>query len=138
MAAKDIIHEAVKNALIKDGWVITHDPYTIEYEGEFAYADLAAERPFAAERAGMKIIVEAKSFVGRSVIEDFKVALGQYMLYLPLLTFSAPDHKLYLAVSTITYETDLQRKMIQFVMQRDKLPLIVVDIAVEEIREWIN
>lgn len=27
MATADIIHDAVKNALIKDGWAITHDPY---------------------------------------------------------------------------------------------------------------
>ncbi|MDM8529436.1 element excision factor XisH family protein [Anaerolineales bacterium HSG24] len=27
--AKDIIHEPVKNALIKDGWTITADPFTI-------------------------------------------------------------------------------------------------------------
>jgi len=27
MAKKDAFHDAVKNALIKEGWVITHDPY---------------------------------------------------------------------------------------------------------------
>ena len=27
--AKDIFHQQVKNALIKDGWKITHDPLTI-------------------------------------------------------------------------------------------------------------
>ena len=37
MSAKDIIHEAVKMALIKDGWIITDDPYTIEYNDEFVY-----------------------------------------------------------------------------------------------------
>ena len=26
MPAKDIHHDTVKNALIKDGWTITHDP----------------------------------------------------------------------------------------------------------------
>jgi hypothetical protein len=31
MAAKDTIHNAVKNALIKDGWVITNDPYKIQF-----------------------------------------------------------------------------------------------------------
>jgi hypothetical protein len=30
MPAKDRIHHAVKNALIKDGWTITHDPYRLE------------------------------------------------------------------------------------------------------------
>ncbi|NES81813.1 MAG: hypothetical protein F6K10_10645 [Moorea sp. SIO2B7] len=28
MAAHDIYHQSVKNALIKDGWIITHDPFT--------------------------------------------------------------------------------------------------------------
>jgi hypothetical protein len=27
--AKDVFHQQVKNALIKDGWNITHDPLTI-------------------------------------------------------------------------------------------------------------
>jgi hypothetical protein len=55
MAARDKIHEPVKNALIKAGWTITSDPYTIEFEDEFVYADLAAEHPFSAERAGHKM-----------------------------------------------------------------------------------
>ena len=33
MPAKDIYHEAVKNALIKDGWSILADPYKIKYKG---------------------------------------------------------------------------------------------------------
>lgn len=52
MPAADIIHNAVKNALIKDGWTITADPYRIEYEEIDLFADLAAERPIAAERLG--------------------------------------------------------------------------------------
>jgi XisH protein len=28
--AKDIFHEIVKEALIKDGWTITHDPYQVK------------------------------------------------------------------------------------------------------------
>ena len=58
MPALGIIHNAVKNALIKDGWTITADPYTIEYEGIRLFADFGAERPIAAERAGRKIVVE--------------------------------------------------------------------------------
>ena len=30
MPARDMYHTAVKNALIKDGWTITHDPLTLE------------------------------------------------------------------------------------------------------------
>lgn len=57
MSARDKIHYAVKNALIHDGWTITHDPYTIEFENEFLYADLAAERIIAATRGRENIIV---------------------------------------------------------------------------------
>ncbi|MHC5718253.1 MAG: element excision factor XisH family protein, partial [Nostoc sp.] len=48
MPAKDIYHNEVKNALIKDGWTITDDPYFIKYEDAELYADLAAEKPIAA------------------------------------------------------------------------------------------
>ncbi|MGC1310537.1 MAG: element excision factor XisH family protein [Phormidesmis sp.] len=30
MSARDIFHNAVKAALQKDGWIITHDPLTID------------------------------------------------------------------------------------------------------------
>ena len=50
MPRLDVIHDAVKNALIKDGWNITADPYEIKYEEITLYADLAAESPIAAER----------------------------------------------------------------------------------------
>jgi hypothetical protein len=32
MPTKDTYHHAVKNALLKDGWTITADPYLIKYE----------------------------------------------------------------------------------------------------------
>lgn len=28
--ARDLIHESVRIALEKDGWTITHDPFTLE------------------------------------------------------------------------------------------------------------
>ena len=42
--------KAVKNALIKDGWTIIADPYTIRYKDAELFADLAAEKPIAAEQ----------------------------------------------------------------------------------------
>jgi XisH protein len=49
MPRLDIIHNSVKSALIKDGWLITNDPYLIQYRRTTLYADLAADRPIAAE-----------------------------------------------------------------------------------------
>ena len=63
MPAKDLYHDAIKNALIKDGWVITADPYLIRYKDVDLFADLAAEKPIAAERQGKKIVVEVSCWL---------------------------------------------------------------------------
>ncbi|MGC1528545.1 MAG: element excision factor XisH family protein [Phormidesmis sp.] len=52
MPAKDLYHDAVKAALIKDNWAVLADPFRIQYKDIDLYADLAAERPIAVERDG--------------------------------------------------------------------------------------
>jgi len=81
MPARDIYHNAVKSALIDDGWSITHDPYRIEYGGKDAYVDLGAERAqldvvLAAKRGTTTIAVEIKTFTGLSVLTDLQQAIG--------------------------------------------------------------
>jgi len=138
MPAKDIYHNEVKNALIKDGWTITYDPYIIKYEDAELYADLAAEKPIVAERQGQKIVVEIKSFVSKSLMYDFHNALGQYIVYRNLIQLTEPEYKLYLAIDDIVYEKFFQRKSVQAVIQENHLLLIVVNTEKEEIKQWIN
>lgn len=76
MAAKDLSHDAVKKALLKDEWIITADPLVIKIEGIKLEIDLSAEKVFAAEKEGHKIAVEIKSFLNPSTITDFYAALG--------------------------------------------------------------
>ena len=57
--ARDRFHGAVKNALEKEGWIITADPYQISVGDVDFEIDLAAEM-LAAERGGEKIAVEIK------------------------------------------------------------------------------
>ena len=62
MPAKDLFHDAVREALEKEGWTITDDPlYFTVGEVDF-YIDLGAEQLIAAERGTEKIAVEIKSF----------------------------------------------------------------------------
>lgn len=42
--ARDLFDEAVKTALQKDGWQITHDPYYLEALGTDIQIDLGAEK----------------------------------------------------------------------------------------------
>lgn len=138
MPAKDIYHQAVKNALIKDGWTITADPYRIQYEDAELYADLAAEKPIAAERNGRKIIVEIKSFISPSPMRDFENALGQYILYRNLLKLNNQDYNIYLAVRDNIFETFFQRKSIQAVVKLNEIALLIFNNEREEIIQWIN
>ncbi|MFM7220933.1 MAG: XisH family protein [Nodosilinea sp.] len=138
MPKLDIIHNSVKNALTKDGWLITDDPYIIQYRRTTLYADLGAERPIAAERNGQKLVVEVKSFIGASKIQDLKEALGQYDIYRYLLEETAPDRKLYIAISKVAYNTFFTQDVTQLILNRHQLPIIVVDLGTEEIMQWIN
>jgi len=137
--AKDAIHDSVKNALRKDGWAITAEFLQIEYEELEIFADLVAERePIVAEKNGDKIIVEVKTFPGRSFIRDLQQALGQYELYADIIVLAGLEYELYLAVSSVIYEAFFLRKGTHEVIQRRQLKLLVVDLEREEITQWIE
>ncbi|NET74407.1 MAG: hypothetical protein F6K62_26905 [Sphaerospermopsis sp. SIO1G2] len=136
--ARDKIHDSIKNALIHDGWHITHDPYLLKYEDVSVEVDLAAEKLFAAEKDEQKIAVEIKSFLSRSGIYDFERALGQYILYRIYLEEVDPHRVLYLAVSSFTYSELFLRKGIQLAVKKGRLKLIVVDLKQEEILQWVH
>lgn len=57
MARKDIIHEAVKNALINDGWDINYDPLFVDIDGgaKTLEIDLGGEKIILAEKEHKKL-----------------------------------------------------------------------------------
>ena len=137
--AKDVFHQQVKNALIKDGWNITHDPLTIRIsEAVKLQIDLAAETTIAAERDSEKIAVEIKSFVGDSDISAFHTALGQYLNYCQALEEQEPDRNVYLAIPLETYQDFFQLPFIQRVLRRYQVKLVIYDPKLEEIKQWKN
>lgn len=138
MPAKDVYHNAVKTALVKDGWTITADPYTIKFEELQLFADLGAGRTVIAQRNQQEIIVEVKSFIGRSLIHDLQNALGQYIIYRTLLSVTNPTYKLYLAISQEIYENFFSQVAIQFIIQHNQVALLVVNIDAEEVIQWIS
>ncbi len=138
MPAKDIYHDGFKNALIKDGWQIIRDPYTIKYEEIQLFADLLADRTLEIERNGQQIIVEIKSFISRSPMREFETALGQYIIYYTLLKYVLPQAKVYLAISGNIYQSFFLQKAISKIIEETNLCLIIVDLNKEEIIKWIN
>jgi hypothetical protein len=138
MPRKDQIHEAVKSALVKDGWTITDDPFRIAYEDANLYADLRIVRTEAGASVQRALIIEIKGFTGESPLHTLEMALGQYELYRIYLQSIAPEDKLYLAISATTYEEQFTRPAFAIILQAKRLPLLVVDTEHEEVVQWIN
>lgn len=136
MAARDVFHEAVKNALQKEGWTITHDPLTIRIGGIGIEIDLGAERLLAAEKGEDKIAIEIKSFIRPSAISDFHAAVGQYMNYRKALGKREPDRLLYLAVPEETYNTFFSLPFIAECIVDYDLKIIVYDAEQERLTTW--
>ncbi len=76
MAARDLFHNAVRNGLQKESWMITADPLSLKFGDTRIYIDLGAEKIVAAEKGEEKIAVEIKTFANDSVVFDFHVAIG--------------------------------------------------------------
>ncbi len=112
MPRKDIYHETVKRALIKDDWTITHDPFSFKFSfklgQKYLFADLGAERLISADKGFRQIIIEVKSFVGRSEVNDLENAVGQYVLYQQALKEAQINRDLYLAVTQPTFNQIFQ------------------------------
>lgn len=138
MPAKDLFHNTVKTSLEKDGWIVTDENLFIKIDKIEFYIDLAAERILVAEKAGQKIAVEVKSFIGVSVVTEFHTALGQFLNYRSALRKKEPLRILYLAVSLDVYDDFFQSSFIQEVIAEHQLKMLIFEPQREEVVLWIN
>jgi hypothetical protein len=136
--AKDLFHQAVRQALIKNGWTITSDPLIIRIERVKLEIDLAAEKVFAAEKDEQKIAVEVKSFINPSAISDFHNALGQFLNYRLALEMTEPKRILYLAVPIDIFNTFFQERFTQAAILQYAINIIAYEPNTEEIIVWKN
>jgi hypothetical protein len=132
--AKDLYHYQVKQALINNGWKVTHDPYLIETEDVNFEVDLAAEQIFGAEKEGVKIVVEVKSFVAASFVYEFHRVVGQFLNYSIGLEETEPDRILYLAVPLKVYQDSFHLSFVKKAMRRIKMKLLIFEN--EKIVKW--
>ena len=97
---------------------------------------MGAERIFSADKAGQKIAVEVKSFVGASDMNDLENALGQYLVYRSVLARTEPDRKLYLAITQSVYCELLSEPLGQIIRADYQVYLIIFTEENEEILQW--
>jgi hypothetical protein len=136
--ARDLYHDVVKRSLVKDGWTITHDPLVLKWGAKDLYVDLGAERLLAAERAGERIAIEVKSFLGPSDVDDLEKALGQFILYHDLLAERDPERILFLAVSVDVWRDIFEEPIGELLLARKRLRVLVFDPKEEEIFKWTS
>ncbi len=138
MPAKDIYHDTVKRALIKDGWKITAENLHLPWGGRDTFVDIAAEKIFIAEKEGRKIAVEVKSFVGKSDISEFEKAVGQFIIYRFAMRKKEPERQLFLAVELGIYENFFVNPEVLELIETEDLKIVVFDKLKEVIMRWIN
>jgi hypothetical protein len=139
MPIKDVYHDVVKNALIKDGWTITDDPLYIDMgEAITLYVDLGAEKLIGAQKGNREIAVEVKSFTQVSVIYELHQAVGQFISYRLALRRRSPTRVLYLAVPNTIYDGIFSTRFGQEIIAETQLKMLVYDIREEKIVQWIE
>ena len=137
--ARDLFHENVREALLKEGWNITHDPLRVPIDGSYMEVDIAAEILFAAERGEEKIAVEVKSFLGKSFMNNFHEAMGQYLDYRSALEDFDSQRIVFLALPHFAYQHRLyQGQFIQKRLREEEARIIIFDQVRNEILQWIK
>jgi len=136
--ARDLFHQLVREALEADSWEITHDPFVLKSGGLRMEVDLAAEQVFAAERGAEQIVVEVKSFLGKSKLNDFYEAKGQYDVYRRRLKKEGIQRKLYLAIDVDVFESFFQKALIAETLEEELISLVVYDVPTKRIVQWIT
>jgi hypothetical protein len=136
--ARDAFHDLFREILTAYGWDITHDPYALsEWDPEWEI-DFSAEKIIGAEKGNQKIAIELKSFLRPSFAYEFHQTLGQYINYYHALSEIEKDRILFLAVPSHIWETQFQRKGIQFSLEREQVKLIIYNIEAKTIDQWIR
>jgi predicted RecB family endonuclease len=138
MPAKDIYHDTVKRALIKDGWTITKENLQLTWGGTRTYIDIIADDVFTAEKDGRKIAVEVKSFIGKSNLSEFEKAIGQFVIYRIAMRKEEPDRQLFIAVGEKIYNSLFLHPDVIELIETEDLKVLVFDEVKEAIVRWIN
>jgi hypothetical protein len=139
MAKNDKYYENVKEALQKEGWIITHSPFRVRIDNKIKFKmDLGAERTlFEFENTKEKIVVEIKSFLDPSFINDFHDCVGQYNDYLGALEYTQVKRKLWLAIPHTVYMDNFMHPFIISQLTRNSMSIVTFDPTINRIVQWI-
>jgi hypothetical protein len=136
MPQYDAHHEAVKQALLKDGWSVTREQFSVLYKGLRVFIDMAAEKFVDGEDGSEKIAIEVKVFDQSPFLSDFEKAIGQYSLYRFMLRKVRIKRRLFLAVSEKASREFFSIPAVTEYTTQHRIHLLIFDPESEEILKW--
>lgn len=142
MPAQDLYHDLVKEALRKDGWRVTHNPFRLRVPRHLRQAAPGSPEPgveaflLGAEQDERKIAVAVKSFVGieSGMIEQAVETLAYSRALLCAMDL---DRVLYLAVRRATYEAFYDGTVEPQLVSKLEAPLLVFEPRTGAIVAWL-
>jgi len=73
-----------------------------------------------------------------SIINELEKAIGQYLLYVAILTEDEPERKLYLAVPGTAYNGIFSRPVVKRLVESLKIRFLLFDEVEGRITQWID
>ena len=135
--ARDIFHTLVREALVEEGWVITHDPYPLHNRKQGGLqTDIGAEKIITAEKGHERIAVEVKSFVHISILHDFLLAVGQFYVYRKILSNTDPERVLFVALPEFVFNRIIKFEWVQDVVSDLGMKFILYDTNLKILTAW--
>ena len=136
--ARDKFHLEVRNALEHEGWTITADPLYLKVGSIPIHIDLGAERLIGAEKDGLQIAVEIKTFGRASFITAFHEAVGKYIVYREALSQTKSNRMLFLAMPADVYAEFSTEQLVQQVFKQYDFKILLYEPDQQSISSWIK
>ena len=132
-------HPIVRRALIKAGWMIVREQFSIavgtpQEITRRLYIDLQVQSP-----SGRIVLIEVKG-LEQSPVHELMELIGQYLVYRAALNALGDMTHLYVAIPASAYHTIVEHSLGQQVignMLTAPIPFVIYDPLKEEIIRWI-
>jgi hypothetical protein len=136
--ARDKIHDVFRQALELDGWFVTDDPLFLRVGKIPIHIDLGAEKILGAEREGVKIAIEVKTFGKASLITALYEAVGKFIVYRKALEVLKPERVLYLAMPEDAFNQLNREPILAKMFTDEKIKIVLYQTDSQKITSWLE
>jgi hypothetical protein len=135
MPALDKCHPQIVRAMEKDGWQVDPLPHPLRVQNRRVFVDISATR--RVNGSGKRVLLaEVKCFAQiDSTTQELYTAIGQYLIYLTMLSQRGIDTPLYLVIPEHVYQLVFD-STVELAFNNYGIKAIIVDLDQERIVQW--